>query len=364
MYEEYYGFVQSPFTLAPDPRFLYLSESHHDAIRALLHSIRRREGFIVLTGDIGTGKTTLCRALLEQLDQTVFTSLVLNPFVSVDELLREVLLDYGIVSRDAVRSGRLASATRYELITTLHDFLLSLVPIGGSGVLIIDEAQHLSREVLEHIRVLSNLETNHSKLIQIVLVGQLNLLDILAGSDMRQLDQRVSLRATLKPLTRGEVESYVSHRLTVARGTRPVTFAPQALARIHALTGGIPRVVNLLCDKALAIGAERGATLITTEIVQAAAGPLGLQPPAKGSWLARWLTRGRVIAALVLLVGLLTAAPSLLWLLDTQMPDVPVRPPLQIRLPQPIEPLPIPADRPAVRLRRPPPTPVFGSSAF
>src|SRR5687767_1148581 len=206
---------------------------------------------MVLTGDIGTGKTTLCRALLEQLDTTTFTSLILNPFLSVEELLREVLLDFGVVSREGVRSGRIASASKHELLSTLNDFLLSLVPIRGSGVLIIDEAQHLSPQVLEEIRILSNLETNESKLLQIVLVGQLNLLDVLAEADMRQLDQRISLKATLKPLTREEVDAYIAHRLSVARGSSSVTFDAEAVKAIHAITKGIPRVINLLCDRAL-----------------------------------------------------------------------------------------------------------------
>src|SRR5687767_595339 len=247
MYEEFYGFVQSPFTLAPDPRFFYLSESHDEAIRLLLQSIRRKEGFIVLAGDIGTGKTTLCRALLEQLDTTTFTSLILNPFLSVEELLREVLLDFGVVSREAVRSGRIASATKHELASALHDFLLSLVPIRGSSVLIIDEAQHLSPQVLEEIRVLSNLETNESKLLQIVLVGQLNLLDVLGEANMRQLDQRISLRAMLRPLTRTEVEAYIAHRLWIAEGGEGVAFGQAAVDAVHAYSGGVPRVINLLC---------------------------------------------------------------------------------------------------------------------
>ena len=144
----------------------------------------------VLSGDIGTGKTTVCRTVLEQLDMKLFTSLVLNPFLSGEELLREILLDFGVVSREAVRSGRVIAASRHELISTLQEFLTSLVPIGASGVLIIDEAQHLSPQVLEEIRVLSNLETNQSKLLQIVLVGQLNLLDLLRQPEQRQLDQR------------------------------------------------------------------------------------------------------------------------------------------------------------------------------
>ena len=178
MYEDFYGFVQPPFSLTPDPRFLYRSESHDVALQQVWQAIRRKEGFIVLTGDIGTGKTTLCRTLLEQFDQTTFTALILNPFLSVEELLREVLMSFGVVSKDALKTGRLATASKHELVRTLHDFLLSLVPLHGSAVLIIDEAQHLSPEVLEEIRVLSNLETNDQKLLQVVIVGQLNLLDI------------------------------------------------------------------------------------------------------------------------------------------------------------------------------------------
>jgi general secretion pathway protein A len=279
MYEEFYGFVQSPFTLAPDPRFFYLSESHEEAILLILLAIRRKEAFIVLTGDIGTGKTTLCRALLEQLDTTTFTSLILNPFLSVEELLREILLDFGVVSRDAVRTGRIASATKHELASTLHDFLRSLVPIHGSGVLIIDEAQHLSPQVLEEIRVLSNLETGESKLLQVVLVGQLNLLDVLAAADMRQLDQRISLRAVLKPLTRGEVEAYVNHRLAVARGSSAVSFDGPALDRLFAVTRGVPRIINLVCDRALMLGAGAGVSVISADQVQDAARVLALKTP-------------------------------------------------------------------------------------
>jgi general secretion pathway protein A len=277
MYEQYYGFVQPPFTLTPDPRFLYRSESHEEAITLLQQAIRRKEGFIVLTGDIGTGKTTSCRALLEQLDASVFTSLILNPFLSIEELLREVLLDFGVVSREGVRTGRIAAATKHELISTLHEFLLSLMPIHGSAVLIIDEAQHLSMEVLEQIRIISNLETNESKLLQIVLVGQLNLLDVLAKAEMRQLDQRISIRATLKPLNREEVEAYIAHRLWVARGSTAVTFEPAALDLVHAYTGGVPRIINLLCDRSLMQGAQMRVNRLTPPMIEEAAGSLGLR---------------------------------------------------------------------------------------
>jgi general secretion pathway protein A len=288
MYEEFYRFVQSPFTLAPDPRFFFPSESHDEAIRRLLQSIRRKEEFIVLTGDIGTGKTTLCRALLEQLDVSTFTSLILNPFLSVEELLREILLDFGVVSKEAVRRGRLASATKHELASTLHDFLLSIVPIRGSSVLIVDEAQHLSPQVLEEIRVLSNMETSDTQLLQIVLVGQLNLLDVLAAANMRQLHQRISLRATLKPLTRDEVDAYIAHRLAVARGSSSVTFDKAAVDSVHAITGGVPRVINLLCDRALMQGAEARAAVVTSDFVREAAEALALKAPVTN---ARWWTR-------------------------------------------------------------------------
>jgi len=281
-YEEFYGFVQSPFTLAPDPRFLYPSPSHEEAIRLLLQTIERREGVAVISGDIGTGKTTVCRTVLEQLDMKLFTSLVLNPFLSGDELLREILLDFGVISREAVRSGRIMAASRHELIATLHEFLTSLVPIGASGVLIIDEAQHLSPQVLEEIRVLSNLETNRSKLLQIVLVGQLNLIDLLKQPQLKQLDQRVSLRAVLTPLGRMDLEAYVIHRLSVAGETGgQVAFEDRALDVVLRASGGVPRLINLICDRGLMIGAQSGARVITTHMIDASVVSLGLQRPRR-----------------------------------------------------------------------------------
>ena len=308
MYEDYYGFVQPPFSLTPDPRFLYRSESHDVALQQVWQAIRRKEGFIVLTGDIGTGKTTLCRTLLEQFDQTTFTALILNPFLSVEELLREVLLSFGVVSKDALKSGRLATASKHELIRTLHDFLLSLVPLHGSAVLIIDEAQHLSADVLEEIRILSNLETNDQKLLQVVIVGQLNLLELLHKAELRQLDQRISIRCSLKALTREEVEAYVTHRLWVARGSTSVSFTPKAFDLVHALSGGVPRVINLLCDRALMVACEAQSSRITEEQVVAAAAQIGLEVPkgkVRGERAAaapRSSKRGVLLAALLVLV--------------------------------------------------------------
>jgi general secretion pathway protein A len=302
MYEEYYGFAHSPFSLTPDPRFLYRSQSHDNALQQVWQAIRRKEGFIVLTGDIGTGKTTLCRTILEQFDPTTFTALILNPFLSLEELLREILLGYGVVSRDGLRDGRLAAASRHELIRTLHDFLLSLEPIQGSAVLIIDEAQHLSPEVLEEIRILSNLETNQRKLLLIVLVGQLNLLDVLRDAKLRQLDQRISIRCLLQPLTRDGVEAYISHRLSVARGST-VTFTPDAIDEVFAISGGVPRVINLLCDRALMAGADSQSDKITAPLVGDAANNLGLAATSAGAGVRLWLrSRAARTAAVVSIV--------------------------------------------------------------
>ncbi|MGE3275369.1 MAG: AAA family ATPase [Vicinamibacterales bacterium] len=317
MYEEYYGFVQPPFSLTPDPRFLYRSESHDVALQQVWQAIRRKEGFIVLTGDIGTGKTTLCRTLLEQFDPTTFTALILNPFLSVEELLREVLVSFGVTSRDALRQGRLATASKHELIRTLHDFLLSLVPLHGSAVLIIDEAQHLSADVLEEIRILSNLETNEQKLLQVVLVGQLNLLDVLHHADLRQLDQRVSIRCLLKPLNREELEAYITHRLWVARGSSAVTFTPKALDLVHAITGGVPRMINLVCDRALMAGCQARTEQIGDTMIREAAASLGLGVPQHVERRERLGRVSRVVlrAAAILLV--LTALAGAAWLLLT-----------------------------------------------
>ena len=305
MYEEYYGFAQSPFTLTPDPKFLYRSESHDSALQQVWQAIRRKEGFIVLAGDIGTGKTTLCRTILEQFDPTTFTALILDPFLSQEDLLREVLLSYGVVTRDALRTGRLASATKHDLIRTLHDFLLSLEPVHGSAVLIIDEAQHLSPDVLEEVRILSNLETNERKLLLIVLVGQLNLLELLRDPKLRQLDQRISIRCVLQPLTREGVEAYVTHRLSVAQGARQVTFTSDALTLVHTISGGVPRVINLLCDRALMAGAEAQTDTIDEPLIRSAATALGLsQPPPTERRTSSALAGRGIRAATLVLVAL------------------------------------------------------------
>jgi general secretion pathway protein A len=302
MYEEYYGFNEKPFSLTPDPKYLYKSESHANAFELLQYAIRRREGFVVVTGDIGTGKTTLCRALLEQIDRKTFTALVLNPFLSEDDLLKLILLDFGVVSREEVKHGRLNGVSKQELIDSLYDFLLGLLPLHASAVLIIDEAQNLPLQVLEQIRILSNLETDKEKLLQIVLVGQLNLQPLLRSPELRQLDQRVSIRYELKPLSQEEV----THRLMIAGGASAVTFAPKALTLVHRLSGGIPRLVNLICDRALLAGFSARTSRIVPEIVEKAAESLELRPVRRRrfGWLRRAFLTLTAFGALAVLSGL------------------------------------------------------------
>jgi general secretion pathway protein A len=293
MYEDYYGFVEKPFSITPDPKFLYRSETHGNAFDLLQYAIRRREGFVVITGDIGTGKTTLCRAVLEELDRRTFTALVLNPFVSAEDLLKLMLRDFGVVSREELKRGRLAGVSRQDLIDTLDEFLLSLLPLGASAVLVVDEAQHLPVQVLEQIRILSNLETDKDKLLQVVLVGQLDLQRLLRAPDVRQ---RVSIRYQLKPLTRRETAAYVDHRLTIAGGARAVSFTPGALDQVHHVSGGTPRLINLVSDRALLGAYSRRTNRIQPELVIAAARSLDLRPWGRG-WLGRLRRRASLVGS-------------------------------------------------------------------
>ena len=305
MYESYYGFVEKPFSLTPDPKFLYRSPSHAGAFELLQYAIRRREGFVVITGDIGTGKTTLCRALLEEIDRTTFTALVLNPFLSEEDLLKRILQDFGVISRDDVKRGTLAHVTKQELIDALYDFLLGLIPLKASAVLIIDEAQNLPLSVLEQIRILSNLETDKEKLLQIILVGQLNLQTLLRSPELRQLDQRVSIRYRLEPLDGDGVAAYVTHRLAIAGGSGAVSFTAKALETVHRLTGGIPRLINLICDRALLSGFSERANRITPEMVAHAAESLDVQPSSRPRF--GWILRQASLLAAAAVVLLASA---------------------------------------------------------
>jgi general secretion pathway protein A len=328
MYESYYGFAEKPFSLTPDPKYLYRSQSHASAFELLQYAIRRREGFAVITGDIGTGKTTLCRALLEEIDRATYTALVLNPFLSEDDLLRRVLQDFGVVPREELyRGGRLFGAGKEELIELLYEFLLGLVGQGASAVLIIDEAQNLPPQVLEQIRILSNLETDKEKLLQIILVGQLNLKDVLTAPGMRQLDQRVSIRFELAPLDEETVAAYVSHRLAIAgAGRAAVTFSSRALRVLHRVTGGIPRLINLVCDRALVAGFSARTSRITPEFVAHAARSLDLVGASGRA--RRWLPRPSLsVAAATVALAASVAAGGTAWLYSryAALQETPVR---------------------------------------
>ncbi len=275
-YESYYGLREKPFSLSTDPKFLYKSAAHAGTFEDLLLAIRRREGLIVLTGDIGTGKTTLCKAVLGQLDRKTFTTFVPDPFVTREALLKMLLLDFGVMSVDDLKSGRMTGASHPDLSYPLYDFLKSLVPLQAFAVLIIDEAQNLSSALLEEIRILSDLEAP-DKLLQVVLVGQLELRAKLKQPEMRQLDQRVSARCSLEPLSREGVTGYISHRLSVAGGTDDrVRFSPEAIDAVFRAAGGTPRVVNLICDRALYRGHLVRKSVVDVEMVAQAIDDLGV----------------------------------------------------------------------------------------
>ena len=315
MYESYYGLSEKPFSLTPDPKFLYRSQSHGDAFDLLQYAIRRREGFVVVTGDIGTGKTTLCRALLEQIDRTTFTALVLNPFLTEEDLLKRILQDFGVISREEIRIGRMANVTKQELIETLYDFLLSLIPLKASAVLIIDEAQNLPLPVLEQIRILSNLETDKEKLLQIILVGQLNLQTLLRSPEMRQLDQRVSIRYELKPLDGEGVAAYVAHRLTIAGGGSAVAFTTKALQQVHRWSDGIPRLINLICDRALLAAFSVRSNRVTPDMVVHASESLEIQAsaPRRFGWFTRKTSLVAAAAAAMALSALAVGASAYMY---------------------------------------------------
>src|SRR5436190_5197394 len=212
MYEQYYSLIEPPFSLTPDPKYFYRSESQHRAFELLHYAIQRREGFMIVYGDIGTGKTTLCRAVLDALEKNVYTALLLNPFLTELDLLKAILTDFAV----AVPK----STSKQDLLNALNKFLISVLEKDARAVLIIDEAQNIPLATLEQIRIISNIETHNAKLLQIVLVGQLELSDLLAKPELRQLHQRVSIKCELTPLSPEEVSQYIRHLLAIAGGGR------------------------------------------------------------------------------------------------------------------------------------------------
>jgi general secretion pathway protein A len=300
MYQEFHGLREKPFVLTPDPQFLFLSENHRTAIESLLYGIQQKEGFMVITGDIGTGKTTISRALLERLDKNVKTAVIFNSFLTEEELLESILLDFGFPSK-----GR----TKKERIDALNKLLIYLLSHGKKAVLIIDEAQNLSIPVLEQIRMLSNLETEKGKLLQIILLGQLELEQKLRSDELKQLNQRIAIRHHLLPLTRTEMESYIYQRLMVAGSQGSITFSRLALHEIYKFSKGTPRLINLLCDRALLGGFVEQTHHIEKEIIKKAKNSLlGEETPRPSHFfsLSQRLTLLR-FALLTTFIFLLTA---------------------------------------------------------
>ena len=274
-YEPFYGLREKPFSLSADPRFLYRSPAHGPAFDSLLAGIRRREGLIVLTGEIGTGKTTLCRAVLQHLDRRTFAAFVPDPFVSREDLLKTLLVDFGVISISDLTRGRFNGASRSELSYPLYEFLDSLVPLQAFAVLVIDETQNLSLPLLEEIRILSELE-RREKLLQVVLVGQPELRSSLTLPQMRQVDQRISVRCELMALDVEGVAGYINHRLLVAGpGERRVEFSHAAIEAVYKGSAGIPRVINRLCDRALERGYAAQSRHVEAEFVWDAIKELG-----------------------------------------------------------------------------------------
>ena len=242
MYERFFFLKEKPFHITPDPRFLYLGRKHGEAIELLSYGVKERKGFILLTGEVGTGKTTLCRALLDKLPQGTESALILNPMLSDTELLSTIVHDFGL---------KPSGMTPRAHIDCLNNFLLERYASGGNAVVIIDEAQHLNQAALEMVRLLSNLETEREKLLQIVLVGQPELREKLRMNQLRQLNQRIIIRYHLEALDLGETADYIGNRLEVAGCAGSVEFTPDALRAIHRGSGGIPRMINIVCDRAL-----------------------------------------------------------------------------------------------------------------
>ncbi len=299
MYTAFYGLREKPFSLTPDPRFLFLAGSHREALAHVLYGIDQGEGFIAVTGEVGTGKTTLCRTLFQRLGPDAEVAFLFNPNLSPEELLRAISLEYGLPSAGLSRAG---------LSGQLNLFLLEQKRAGRRVLLIVDEAQNLETSTLEEIRLLSNLETSTSKLIQILLFGQPELDVKLESEQLRQLRQRISVRCSLGSMSRAETREYVRHRVRVASGGDREVFTERALREVHRRSRGIPRIVNLLCDRSLLAGYAVSKRVVgPAQVGEAAREILGarrMKRRRSGGW-------RRGVAATVLLAGL--AAGALAW---------------------------------------------------
>ena len=326
MYASFFGLTQEPFSIAPDPRFLFMSERHREALAHLLYGLSAGGGFVLLTGEIGAGKTTVCRGFLEQVPASCAVAYIFNPKLTVPELLRTVCDEFGVALPAAAAGGELTIKAQVD---ALNAFLLEGHAHGRQAVLVIDEAQSLSAEVLEQLRLLTNLETSERKLLQIILIGQPELRDMLARPELEQLAQRVIARYHLDALSAEETPLYIRHRLAVAGPNAALPFDPGALAALHRISGGVPRRINLLADRALLGAYGQGQQLATREVVeQAAQEVFGTTGRAAGSTAAQaapawWRPRMVWALAALLTVGLLVLL-LLVWSLGLGSPGTAV----------------------------------------
>jgi general secretion pathway protein A len=259
MYNQFYNLKEKPFEITPDPRFLYLSESHREGLAHLIYAVNERKGFTVITGEVGTGKTVLVQTLLSKLNGKTRTAYLFNPKLGPTDFLNYICEDLG-----------LKGLRRYkgQHLNILHSFLLNCYALNENVILIIDEAQNLDPQLLEEVRLLTNLETPKSKLLQVILIGQPELDEMLSRYECRQLKQRVSLRFHVRSLSKEETKEYIKHRLKKAGGVDTDLFAPKALDRIYRYSKGIPRLINIVCDNALLIGYAIDQKIIGDKIIQ------------------------------------------------------------------------------------------------
>jgi len=301
MYAQFFGLKHEPFSIAPDPRYLFMSERHREALAHLLYGVNGGGGFVLLSGEIGAGKTTVCRCFLEQVPRRCNVAYIFNPKLTVVELLKSICDEFHVPYEHSGPHFAQVPPTVKDYVDPLNEFLLRTHAVGQNNLLVIDEAQNLSAEVLEQLRLLTNLETNDRKLLQIILIGQPELRTMLARPELEQLAQRVIARFHLEALSPAESEKYIAHRLQVAGMTGTMPFDREARARIHALSRGIPRRINLLADRSLLGAYASGKSRIDRQIVDKAAievfGTLG-RPQA-----GRSAPQRRVIVAAAALAG-------------------------------------------------------------
>ena len=259
MYEQFYNLKENPFNMTPDSRYFYPSEKHQEALDSLIYAIDERKGFVVITGEIGSGKTTICRALLNKLNANTKVSLILNTHINAKELITMVMEDLGV---DPVKG------TKARLLSQLNNFLIEELSHDNNIVLMVDEAQNLSYRMLEEIRMLSNLETEREKLIQIILIGQPELREKLRLKSLEQFKQRINIHYHLSPLNRDETEGYIKHRLIQASSNGCDIFTAEAIEAIYEYSKGVPRIINSLCDRALLNGFVKSAQRIGKRIIE------------------------------------------------------------------------------------------------